>query len=79
MLYVFVDNLCYTVILRASSILLYFLKSNYFIVYTFIHMWTIQHELSTYFIYVKDYRLNIGKGNNISKLYEINRLASFFS
>lgn len=41
-------------------------------------MWTIQHELSTYFIYVKDYRLNIGKGNNISKLYEINRLASFF-
>lgn len=33
LLYVFVDNLCYTIILRASSILLYSLKSNYFIVY----------------------------------------------
>lgn len=41
-------------------------------------MWTIEYELSIYFIYVKDYRLSIGRGNNILKLYEINSLASFF-
>lgn len=39
-------------------------------------MWTI--TLSIYFIYVKDYRLSISRGNNILKLYEINSLASFF-